>query len=116
MLSLNVCGPAAGCHSDEYISVITELGEQVANTPVAFTPYYQGFKGMPPAKQKKAEFSDTFFSPGTMAAALRAAGGVVHAVERVLTAGFLDPSRHVTVDCLALVYPAQNSLGARSTV
>jgi hypothetical protein len=72
------------CHSEEYISVITELGEQVANTPVAFTPYYQGFKGMPTAKQKKPEFSDTFFSPGTMAAALRAAGGVVHAVERVL--------------------------------
>jgi hypothetical protein len=23
-------------------------------------------KGMPAAKQKKAEFSDTFFSPGTM--------------------------------------------------
>jgi acetoin utilization deacetylase AcuC-like enzyme len=36
-------------------------------------------------KQKKKELSDTFFSPGTMAAALRAAGGVVHAVERVLT-------------------------------
>jgi acetoin utilization deacetylase AcuC-like enzyme len=34
-----------------------------------------------------AEFSDTFFSPGTMAAALRAAGGVVYAVERVLTVG-----------------------------
>ena len=72
------------CHSEEYISVITQLGEQVANTPVAFTPYYQGFKGLPQAKQKKAEFSDTFFSPGTMAAALRAAGGVVHAVESVL--------------------------------
>ena len=77
----------ARCHSDEYISVITELGEQVANTPVAFTPYYQGFKGMPQAKQKKPEFSDTFFSPGTMAAALRAAGAVVHAVDQVLTAG-----------------------------
>ena len=75
----------ARCHSEEYISVITELGERVANTPVAFTPYYQNHKGMPAAKQKRPEFSDTFFSPGTMAAALRAAGGVVHAVERVLT-------------------------------
>jgi ankyrin repeat protein len=70
------------CHSEEYIGVITELGERVAGTPVAFTPYYQGLKGK---KQKKKELSDTFFSPGTMAAALRAAGGVVHAVERVLT-------------------------------
>lgn len=73
------------CHSEEYVSVITELGEKVANTPVAFTPYYQNFKGMPQAKQKKPEFSDTFFSPGTMTAALRAAGGVVHAVEKVLS-------------------------------
>jgi hypothetical protein len=72
----------ARCHSEEYIGVITELGERVAGTPVAFTPYYQGWKGK---KQKKKELSDTFFSPGTMAAALRAAGGVVHAVERVLT-------------------------------
>ena len=72
----------ARCHSEEYIGVITELGERVAGTPVAFTPYYQGWKGK---KQKKKELSDTFFSPGTMEAALRAAGGVVHAVERVLT-------------------------------
>lgn len=93
------------CHSEEYISVITELGEQVANTPVAFTPYYQGFKGMPQAKQKKPEFSDTFFSPGTMAAALRAAGGVVHAVERVLAGAnrtafvcVRPPGHHAGVD------------------
>lgn len=93
------------CHSEEYISVITELGEQVANTPVAFTPYYQGFKGMPQAKQKRAEFSDTFFSLGTMAAALRAAGGVVHAVERVLTGAnrtafvcVRPPGHHAGVD------------------
>ena len=72
----------ARCHSEEYIGVITELGERVAGTPVAFTPYYQGLKGK---RQKKKELSDTFFSPGTLAAALRAAGGVVHAVERVLT-------------------------------
>ena len=72
----------ARCHSEEYIRVITELGERVAGTPVAFTPYYQGLKGK---RQKKKELSDTFFSPGTMAAALRAAGGVVHAVERVMT-------------------------------
>ena len=44
-------------------------------------PESQGHAG---GKQKRPEFSDTFFSPGTMAAALRAAG-VVHAVERVLT-------------------------------
>ncbi|MDA9099033.1 hypothetical protein N9L76_08880, partial [bacterium] len=69
-------------HSEEYIGVITELGDTVAGTPVAFTPYYQGLKGK---KQKKKELSDTFFSPGTMKAALRAAGGVVHAVEKVLS-------------------------------
>ena len=95
----------ARCHSDEYISVITELGEQVANTPVAFTPYYQGFKGMPQAKQKKPEYSDTFFSPGTMAAALRAAGGVLHAVDKVLTGAnrtafvcVRPPGHHAGVD------------------
>jgi hypothetical protein len=70
------------CHSEEYIGVIAELSERIAGTPVAFTPYYQGLKGL---KQKKKELSDTFFSHGTMAAALRAAGGVIHAVERVLT-------------------------------
>ena len=43
-------------------------GECVANTPVAFTPCYQNL-AMPAAKQKRPEFSDTFFSPGTMAAA-----------------------------------------------
>ena len=74
----------ARAHGEEYIGMITDLAERVANTPVAFTPYHQEFKGMPQAKQKKPEFSDTFFSPGTMTAALRAAGGVVHAVEKVL--------------------------------
>ena len=70
-------------HSEEYIGIVTTLDEEInpVGTPVAFTPYYQGLKGK---KQKKKELSDTFFSPGTMAAALRAAGGVVHAVEQVL--------------------------------
>jgi hypothetical protein len=96
----------ARCHSEEYIAAITELGRNVANTPVAFTPYYQGrVKGVPAGKQKKPEFSDTFFAAGTMAAALRAAGAVVHAVERVLTgknsAAFAcvrPPGHHAGVD------------------
>ena len=96
----------ARCHSEEYIAAITELGRNVANTPVAFTPYYQGrVKGVPAGKQKKPEFSDTFFAAGTMAAALRAAGAVVHAVESVLTgknsAAFAcvrPPGHHAGVD------------------
>ena len=71
-------------HSEEYVRVLAKLSDQVGGTPIAFTPYCQNQKGVPEKFQKPAENSDTFFSPGTLQAALRAAGGVIHAVNRVI--------------------------------
>ena len=71
-------------HSEEYVRVLANLSEQVGHTPIAFTPYCQNQKGVPEKLRKPVENSDTFFSPGTLQAALRAAGGVLHAVDRVL--------------------------------
>jgi hypothetical protein len=71
-------------HSEEYVRVLAKLSDQVGGTPIAFTPYCQNQTGVPEKFQKPAENSDTFFSPGTLQAALRAAGGVIHAVNRVI--------------------------------
>jgi len=71
-------------HSEQYVRVLAKLSDQVGGTPIAFTPYCQNQKGVPEKFQKPAENSDTFFSPGTLQAALRAAGGVIHAVNRVI--------------------------------
>ena len=71
-------------HDENYVRVLAELSDRVGQTPIAFTPYCQNHKGVPEKLQKTAENSDTFFSPGTLQAALRAAGGVIHAVDRVL--------------------------------
>lgn len=71
-------------HSERYVRVLAKLGDQVGNTPIAFTPFCQDQNGVPQKMRKSAEASDTFFSPGTLQAALRAAGGVMHAVDRVI--------------------------------
>ena len=71
-------------HDENYVRVLAELSDRVGQTPIAFTPYCQNHNGVPEKLQKPAENSDTFFSPGTLQAALRAAGGVIHAVDRVL--------------------------------
>lgn len=71
-------------HSEAYVRVLAELSSNVGHTPIAFTPYCQNQKGVPEKLQKDPENSDTFFSPGTLQAALRAAGGVIHAIDRVM--------------------------------
>jgi len=71
-------------HSEEYVCVLAKLSNQVGHTPIAFTPFCQNQKGVPEKLRKSVENSDTFFSPGTLQAALRAAGGVLQAVDRVL--------------------------------
>jgi hypothetical protein len=73
-------------HSERYVRVLADLSDRVGHTPIAFTPYCQDQKGVPEKLRKPEENSDTFFSPGTLQAALRAAGGVIHAVDRVSSA------------------------------
>lgn len=72
-------------HSEHYVRVLAELSDRVGHTPIAFTPYCQDQQGVPEKFRKPVENSDTFFSPGTLQAALRASGGVIHSVDRVLT-------------------------------
>lgn len=71
-------------HSERYVRVLAKLSDQVGNTPIAFTPFCQHQNGVPEKMRKSVDASDTFFSPGTLQAALRAAGGVMHAVDRVI--------------------------------
>ena len=72
-------------HSEHYVRVLAELSDRVGHTPIAFTPYCQDQQGIPEKFRKPVENSDTFFSPGTLQAALRASGGVIHSIDRVLT-------------------------------
>ena len=57
--------------------------EAVGDTPIAFTPFVQTKRGLPPRKIKPVANSDTFWSSGTLRAASRAAGAAVEAVKRV---------------------------------
>ena len=74
-------------HSDEYLRFLNTLHDSVNKEgaePVSFTPRIQrDIKKENDANIKK--WSDTVFSPGSLAAALRAAGGACHAVEQVLS-------------------------------
>ena len=73
-------------HSDEYLRFLNSLHDSVNQEgaqAVSFTPRIQrDIKKEDDANIKK--WSDTIFSPGSLAAALRAAGGACHAVEEVL--------------------------------
>ena len=70
-------------HTEDYVATLAELGEAVGDTPIAFTPFVQTKRGLPPRKIKPVANSDTFWSSGTLRAASRAAGAAVEAVKRV---------------------------------
>jgi len=70
-------------HTEDYVATLAELGEAVGDTPIAFTPFVQTKRGLPPRKIKPTANSDTFWSSGTLRAASRAAGAAVEAVKRV---------------------------------
>ena len=78
-------------HTEDYVATLAELGETVGDTPIAFTPFVQTKKGVPPRKIKPIANSDTFWSSGTLRAASRAAGAAVEGVKRVVE----GKSRHV---------------------
>ena len=70
-------------HSKTYVDVVYNLHETVTSTGKAmpFTPRVkEGVQHVP----SKKSWSDTSFSPGSLSAALYAAGGAVHAVEKVM--------------------------------
>ena len=73
------------------MATLAELGEAVGDTPIAFTPFVQTKRGVPPRKIKPIANSDTFWSSGTLRAASRAAGAAVEGVKRVVE----GKSRHV---------------------
>ncbi|CAL6273989.1 unnamed protein product [Bathycoccus prasinos] len=78
-------------HTEDYVATLAELGEAVGDTPIAFTPFVQTKRGVPPRKIKPIANSDTFWSSGTLRAASRAAGAAVEGVKRVVE----GKSRHV---------------------
>ena len=78
-------------HTEDYVATLAELGEAVGDTPIAFTPFVQTKRGLPPRKIKPIANSDTFWSSGTLRAASRAAGAAVEGVKRVVE----GKSRHV---------------------
>eukprot|EP01050_Picozoa_sp_SAG11_P022956 SAG11_NODE_4476_length_1881_cov_1.396745_1_plen_322_part_00 len=78
----------ARAHSREYIDFLESLNQQVSasNKPVPFTPQVQKAISLTPAEDiKDADKSDTIFSPGSLRAAKRAAGSVIHAIDSVLS-------------------------------
>lgn len=75
-------------HSTAYIELLLDLKKQVSRShdPVPLTPRLQvGLHGTCNSRAKAPEFSDTSFSKGTLNAALRAAGSVCHAIDRIMT-------------------------------
>ena len=71
-------------HRRKYLALVERLARTAERTGKAlpFTPHVQ--KAMRGAKRvKKDMFCDTSLSPGSRRAALRAAGSVVHAVDRI---------------------------------
>ncbi|EKX33460.1 hypothetical protein GUITHDRAFT_120362 [Guillardia theta CCMP2712] len=76
-------------HSRAYVSFVRELSEQVASSegPVPFTPRVQtalASSGTRGGWETADGEGDTFFSKGSYRAALRAAGGVCHAIDQVV--------------------------------
>ena len=74
-------------HSRKYLDVLGRLSRHVGRhgQPVPFTPIIQrSMHGLSREEVKPAAACDTSFSPGSYRAALRAAGAVMAAVERVL--------------------------------
>ena len=75
-------------HSNTYVSFIHELHNQVIASmkSVPFTPHVQrGALHFEENDVKAEKGCDTTFSPGTLRAALRAAGAVCHAVDMVVS-------------------------------
>ena len=76
-------------HTRQYISFLNTLAKQVSDSgdkgPVPFTPQVQKLVQLQSeAEIKDADKSDTTFSNGSLGAALRAAGSVIHAIDAVL--------------------------------
>eukprot|EP01048_Picozoa_sp_COSAG05_P008259 COSAG05_NODE_621_length_8305_cov_3.479283_8_plen_505_part_00 len=78
-------------HTREYLAFLDGLGQQVleSDESVPFTPQVQKsismFKGEEP---KQKDRSDTQFTPGSLAAAKRAAGAVVAAIDAVMAGSY----------------------------
>eukprot|EP00967_Tisochrysis_lutea_P153649 scaffold303722_cov28-Tisochrysis_lutea.AAC.4 len=74
-------------HDPSYVSLIESMARRMLEgpptSPVPFTPLVQRSHGADPSMLKDGATSDTRFSAGTHAAARRAAGAVLHAVEQV---------------------------------
>ena len=78
------------------------------HSPMPFTPLVQQSRGAAPSALKDPTTSDTKLSPGSYAAAVRAAGAVVHAIEAV-TAGRCR-------NALCLVRPPGHHAGVRGLI
>jgi len=79
----------AKAHSQAYIDVVNQVHDSLSDgtgvvAPVPFTPLVQRSLKIPVTQLKENEYSDTSFSHGSRKAALRAAGAVVYAIDRVL--------------------------------
>jgi len=74
-------------HESKYIDFVHELHGKVSTggDPVPFTPRVQAMHGIAENKVKDEMGCDTFFSSGSLPAALRAVGAVCGAVDRVVS-------------------------------
>ena len=74
-------------HSRKYVDVVYSLHQSVmqSGTSMPFTPRVQESVSHSPSIKG---WSDTSFSPGSLSAALRAAGGACHAVSKVMAGDY----------------------------
>ena len=77
------------CHSKKYLDFLYSLEASIdeeSSVPVPFTPAVQRSIGqLPIERTKSCSLSDTSYSAGTLKAAKRACGAVVHACNQVLS-------------------------------
>eukprot|EP00656_Telonema_subtile_P004115 TRINITY_DN11870_c0_g1_i2.p1 TRINITY_DN11870_c0_g1~~TRINITY_DN11870_c0_g1_i2.p1 ORF type:complete len:1069 (+),score=245.15 TRINITY_DN11870_c0_g1_i2:82-3288(+) len=77
----------AKAHSQAYIDLVNQVHDSLSDAgtaPVPFTPLVQRSLKIPVTQLKENEYSDTSFSHGSRLAALRAAGAVVYAIDKVI--------------------------------
>ncbi|KAK8795445.1 hypothetical protein WA588_004286, partial [Blastocystis sp. NMH] len=95
-------------HSQRYLKLLCDLNESLdKDQSVAFTPHVQNGFGVPSDKIKDEAICDTSFSKGSLQAALRAAGGAIHAVDKIVSNEFRNafacirpPGHHAGTDGL----------------
>jgi len=99
-------------HAEDYVKLVEAMAERMQQcppcSPVPFTPLVQRAGGMDTGALKDPQKCDSRFSVGTHAAARRAAGAVVHAIDQVVS--------RESINALCVVRPPGHHAGTRGLI